>query len=398
MKILVLSNKVPYPASDGSSIAMRSMIEALRLNGAKVQVLSLNTRKHFREAETIEKNRPDDIILEHFDVDTEVTAGGALFNLINGKPFHVSRFKQKALENRLDRLLKEVKFDIIHLEGLSMAVYLDQLRSLSQAAIVLRAHNIEYQIWERHVLHEKRFWKKWYLALQTRRLEAFEKKMMEAVDANVFITADDQKTYRAWGGHSLGTVVPCGLDPHEHPPISGFSAKYDLVHLASFDWLPNRQGAEWFLKEVWPLILEARPETTMGFGGRNMPKEFLALKSAQLWMYPVVKDAREFMAHGKIAVVPLLAGSGMRIKLLELLAWGMPTVSTVIGAEGIAIENYEQGILAEDPESFAAAVIYLLDGTEARKEMQVKARAFFEKHFDNRHLGAELLPFYQTLI
>lgn len=88
----------------------------------------------------------------------------------------------------------------------------------------------------------------------------------------------------------------------------------------------------------------------------------------------------------------------MRIKLLELLAWGIPTVSTVIGAEGIAIENYEQGILAEDPESFAAAVIYLLDGTEARKEMQVKARAFFEKHFDNRRLGAELLPFYQTLI
>lgn len=398
MKVLILSNKVPYPATDGSSIAMRSMVEALRLNGAQVHLLSLNTNKHFRQPESISKNAPQDIKLEYFNVDTKVRVSGALGNLVNGKPYHVSRFRQAKLEDRLRALLRAKEFDIIHLEGLSMAVYLPLLRELSQAAIVLRAHNIEYKIWERHVHYEKRFWRKWYLKLQTQRLERFEKQMMEAVDANVFITANDQKIYRQWGGHSLGTVIPCGLDPLEHPPISGFSTKYDLVHLASLDWLPNRQGADWFLLKVWPLILEARPNTTMGFGGRDMPKEFLDLKSEQLWLYPVVKDAREFLAHGKIAIVPLLAGSGMRIKLLELLAWGIPSVSTSIGAEGIPIENYEQGILADDPESFAAAVIYLLDGTEARKEMQLKARAFFENNFDNRQLGADLLSFYQTLI
>ncbi len=398
MRILILSNKVPYPARDGSSIAMRSMVEALRLNGADVHLLSLNTQKHYRDPKLISKQKPQKLKLEYFDVDTNVKIGSALWNLLSGQPYHVSRFYQEKLAKRLKEILTKESFDLIQLEGLSMAVYLDLIRKHCDTAVVLRAHNIEYRIWQRHVEHEKSGLRKWYLALQCRRLERFEKQMLEAVDANVFITPEDQRLYRNWGGKSISTVSPCGLSPEENPPISGFKPKYDLVHLASLDWLPNRQGAEWFLKKVWPLILEARPGTTMGFGGRDMPKEILELRSDNLWMYPVVEDARDFMAHGRIAVVPLLAGSGMRIKLLELLAWGMPTVSTGIGSEGIPIENYQEGILANDPESFASAVVYLLDGIEARKEMQVKARSFFEHNFDNRRLGKELLSFYQTLI
>ncbi|MGB0979461.1 MAG: glycosyltransferase family 4 protein, partial [Croceimicrobium sp.] len=396
--VLILCNKVPYPANDGSSIAMRSIAEALRLNETQVHILALNTKKHHRHGKQIEKHKPDNIVLEHFEVDTDVKVTTALANLFTTKPYHVSRFYQKSLAERLQKLLSQVKFDIIQLEGLSMAVYLPLIRKCSKASVVIRGHNIEYQIWQRHIAHEENWLKRLYLKIQNRRLEKFEKQSLEAADANVFISPQDQALYRNWGGRSINTVVPCGLSKEEHPPISGFQAKYDLVHLASFDWLPNKQGAAWFLKEVWPLILEARPNTTLGLGGRDMPKEFLEQSNDQLWLYPIVEDARDFLAHGKIALVPLLAGSGMRIKLLELLAWGMPTVSTTIGAEGIPISNYQEGILADDPEGFAAAVIYLLDGTEARKEMQMKARSFFEEKFDNRRLGKDLLSFYQTLI
>tara|TARA_B100001115_G_C15838928_1_gene420086 strand:+ start:1027 stop:2223 length:1197 start_codon:yes stop_codon:yes gene_type:complete len=398
LRILLLSNKVPFPAKDGSSIAMRSMAEALRLNAIELHLLCLNTQKHYREPAEIEKNKPEGINLEYFDVNTNVNLWSAGLNLLSGQAYHVSRFKQEDLTKRLIELLRSTHFDIIQLEGLPMAVYLPEIRKYSKASVVLRAHNIEYQIWQRHVEHEENALRKAYLNLQTKRLKAFEKKSLEKVDGIAFISSEDQKIYRDWGGRSLSTVSPCGLTPEENPPISGYEAKYDLVHLASLDWLPNRQGAEWFLKEVWPLILEARPETTMGFGGRDMPPEFIEMGSENLWLYPIVENARDFIGHGKVAVIPLLAGSGMRIKLLEFLAWGMPTVSTGIGAEGIAIENYKHGIIANDPESFAAAVVYLLDGKEARQEMQMQARHFFEENFDNQILGKDLIQFYQTLI
>lgn len=397
MKILILSNKVPYPASDGSSIAMRSMIEALGSNGADLHVLSLNTKKHFRDPKVIAKHLPEGLKLEYFNVNTNIKAWGALVNLINGQAYHVSRFYQKVLANRLAELLKEEHFDLIQIEGLSMGVYLPLLRKLSKVSIVLRAHNIEFQIWQRQAQLETGLRKR-YLTMQAERLKAFEQKTMAEVDAITFITSEDQHLFRHWGGKSLSTVSPCGLNPNENPPISGFSPKYDLVHLASLDWLPNRQGAEWFLKEVWPLILEARPETTMGFGGRDMPKDFVEMGSENLWLYPIVEDAREFLGHGKVALIPLLAGSGMRIKLLEFLAWGLPTISTRVGAEGIPIRNYQHGIITDDAESFAAAVVYLLDGTESRKEMQMAARQFFEENFQNDVLGKELMNFYRTLI
>jgi glycosyltransferase involved in cell wall biosynthesis len=377
---------------------MRSMVEALRLNATEVHLLCLNTRKHFRSSAEIEKHRPPELKLEYFNVNTDLKPLSALRNLLSRQAYHVSRFYQKSLVQRLEALLQAETFDIIQLEGLPMAVYLPLLRKYSKAPLLIRAHNIEYQIWERHLAHEQNPLRKLYLKLQVGRLKRFEKESLEAADAVVFISHQDQEIYRSWGGKSIANTTPCGLNPAEHPPISGTPPKYDVVHLASLDWLPNRQGAEWFLKEVWPLILEARPQTTMGFGGRDMPKEIIALGNQNLWLYPHVENARDFVAHGKVAVIPLLAGSGMRIKLLELLAWGMPTVSTSIGAEGIAIENYKEGILADDPESFAAAVVYLLDGKESRKEMQVQARQFFENHFDNRQLGADLLNFYRTLI
>lgn len=377
---------------------MRSMVDALSSNHAEVQILCLNTRKHFRSEAEIEKNTPANIKLEYFNVDTDVKPLSALKNLLSSQAYHVSRFYQESLASRLKELLAQEQFDIIQVEGVPMAVYLPLLRDLSEASIVIRAHNIEYQIWERHLAHEQNPLRIAYLKIQVKRLRKFEKQSLEQADAVVFITQQDQVSYRDWGGKSLAITTPCGLNPMEHPPISGASPKYDLVHLASLDWLPNQQGALWFLKEVWPLIQEARPQTTMGFGGRDMPKEIIDMGSDKLWLYPHVDNAREFVSHGKVAVIPLLAGSGMRIKLLELLAWGMPTVSTEIGAEGIPIKNYQQGILASDPESFAAAVVYLLDGKESRQEMQMQARAFFEAHFNNQVLGEDLLNFYRTLI
>lgn len=401
MKILLLSNKVPYPAKDGSSIAIKSMAEGLLANNAKVHLLSLNTRKHFRDEKDFKDLLPNDLVFEKVDVNTDISAWGAFVNLISGKAYHVSRFLQKDFSKRLKELLLSNHFDIIQLEGLSLAVYLPLIRKYSKASVVLRAHNIEYRIWQRHSSHESSFWKRFYLQLQSKRLQKFEKKSFKEVDAALFITKQDQSTFRKWGGQTLSLVAPCGLNLKTYKPLTSEEAEeaeFDLVHLASLDWLPNEQGALWFLEKVWPLVLEARPKTRLALGGRHMSKSIIEKASDLVWLYPEVKDAKEFLNKGKVAIVPLLAGSGMRIKLLEYLAWGMAIISTSIGAEGIEIKNEKEMLLADDAESFAAGVVYLLDDKEGRETMQRAARRFFEMNFDNTKLGKEILQFYATLV
>lgn len=399
MRILILSNKVPYPAKDGSSIAIRSMVEGLMLNDAKVHLLSLNTKKHYRHPAEFHSLLPKGLEFDKVDVDTDISPWKAFLNLLSGKAYHISRFLQSNFKARLKEELQNNLFDIVQLEGLSMAVYLTLIRNYSNAPVVLRAHNIEFQIWDRHRQHEKSFLKSLYLAIQCKRLKRFEQRVFDKVDASLFITKQDRKFYKSLGHKQQSLVAPCGLNPADYPlQEDDEDAEFDLIHLASLDWMPNQQGAIWFLNEVWPLVLEARPNTRMAFGGRNMPKEIIEKSSNKLWLYPEVKDAQEFVAKGKVAVVPLLAGSGMRIKLLEYLAWAKVTISTSIGAEGIDLEENKEILIADDAESFAAGIVYLLDDNRARMNMKNAARRFFEAHYDNKKLGKDILQFYGTLV
>ena len=398
VKILLLSNKVPFPSNDGSTIAIRSMVDALLLNGASLSLLSLNTKKHFRSPKEIQENTPTELDFQAVDVDTDITPISAALNLINGKAYHVSRFYQPKMKAALKQKLQEQKFDIIQIEGLSMAVYLPLIRKYSEAAVSMRAHNIEHLIWERHTNNETNFFKKKYLELQSARLKKFELKQLTLMDALVFITEADRNTYRSWDGKTISTSIPCGLNPEDYDKSVPTEFNYDVVHLASLDWLPNQQGLEWFIEKVWPLVLEARPESNIAIGGRHMPKKIFQYASDSLWVFAEVNDAQRFIKAGKIAIIPLLAGSGMRIKLVEYMAMSQACVSTIIGAEGINLSANKEVLLAENEEAFAAAIILLLDNKLERENMAQAARKKFKQEYANLSLGKKLLDFYQTLV
>jgi glycosyltransferase involved in cell wall biosynthesis len=398
VKILLLSNKVPFPANDGSTIAIRSMIDAMLLNGVSLTVLSLNTKKHHRSTADIKENCPANLDFTSVDVDTDLKIGSAFLNLLNGQPYHVSRFKQMKMEKILKAKLKEINFDIIQLEGLSMAVYLPLIRKYSQASVLMRAHNIEHQIWQRHTDNESKKLKKKYLEIQTARLKKFEIEKLEQMDAQIFISDADRNIYRKWGGKRISCSISCGLNPEEYVQSSATEVRYDIAHLASLDWLPNQQGLQWFLDKVWPLVLEARPETRIAIGGRHMPKKIYQHANDRLWVFSEVDNIQRFIKSAKIAIIPLLAGSGMRIKLIEYMAMGQACVSTEIGAEGISLEANKEVFLANDPEGFASAIILLLDNEEERISVGTAARAKFIHEYSNAHLGSKLIKFYQTLL
>lgn len=396
MKVLVLSNKVAYPAYDGSSIAIRSSVEALRSQGAAVSLYSLNTEKHRQSEAAIAAASPPALDHQTFAVSTRPSWPSALRNLWQEESYFVSRFRQKILGEALVQRLSSEDFDWIQLEGLSMATYLPLLRKHSQARIALRAHNIEHQIWQRHCEHLRPGPQRSYLALQSRRLEKFEKQSLEACDALLFITNEDQAQYRAWGGQQPSMVLPCGIEPAEYPPIDNRQTDYQLVHLASMDWLPNQQGIEWFVEQVWPLIRAEAPGCRFALGGRHQPARWRTWTAQGIDLFPAVDSAADFVARGQLMVIPLLAGSGMRIKILENMARGLAMVSTPVGAEGIDLKTGEEILLAEKPAAFAQACLRLLRNQAEAQAMGRAARAKALQRYSNSILGAALVSFYQA--
>lgn len=397
LKILLLTNKVPYPANDGSSIAMASMVDGFLKNGASVTLLSLNTRKHFKDEGSINSEIPANLNFYKVDVNTDVHAVGAAVNLISGQPYHVSRFYQKRYAAKLKSLLQSESFDIVQIEGLSMAVYYDLVKSLSKAPVVLRAHNVEHQIWERHINNQKDFFQKRYLQIQVKRLKKFELDAFAKMDAIVAITEEDESGIIKLAPTLKTISIPCGIDLKKTKPdkhAHGYQS--DIGYLASFDWMPNVQGVEWFLDSVWPILKKQRPDITFRLGGRHMPNHFHNLKEDGISIHPDVPDMAEFVCGSRLAVIPLLAGSGMRIKIIENMALGKCQVSTTIGAEGVKVENGHDILLADTPEEFARQIFDALSSPERVDEIGANARITIEENYGNEALGKRLINFYEN--
>lgn len=396
MKILLLSNKVPYPAHDGSSIAIASMVDALLKNGAEVSLLSLNTAKHFKEEKDILEALPRKLRFYQVYLDNRITTAGAFFNLLGNSAFHVSRFHHKGFSRLLAEILEEEDFDVIQLEGLAMAVYLKEIRKLTSTKVVLRAHNMEGRIWQRHIENEKKWLRRKYLEIQVSRLSDFEIRMVKEVDALVTISEEDLRNFRIVVKSKVSISIPCGVDLKDYPRCSGNSETVDIAYLASFDWLPNRQGAWWFVNEVWPLVQQQCPEATFRLGGRHMSANLKSLEMPRIEVMEEVPDMRAFICSARLVVVPLLAGSGMRIKVLENMALGKCQVSTSIGAEGIEVSHGGDIILADTPQRMALGIVALLKNPAQRKTLGDQARLTVEKYYSNARLGEQLVEFYET--
>ncbi len=400
MKVLVLSNKVPYPANDGSSIAMASIIDALLKNNTAVTLLSINTKKHFKTDDATASELPAQLNFHKVYHNTSITPWGAFANLFTGEAYHVSRFYISAFAKKLVQLLEQTQFDIIQIEGLSMAVYIDLIKKHSTGKIVLRAHNVEHIIWNRHLENESNSLRSLYLKIQNSRLAKFEIHSLKTADAIVTITEEDKKLLMPWISKKMPIQsLPCGIDIEaKNICPTDASKQADIAYLASFDWMPNVQGIEWFMLKVWPLVKELKPDTSFHLGGRHMPASFSKWKKRGVDLFPNVADMREFICNARIIIVPLLAGSGMRIKVIENMALGKCQVSTTIGAEGVKVVSGTDIILADSPEDFARAISNLLHDNDQRTFIESQARKTIEAHYSNHQLGKELLEFYQKLI
>ncbi len=399
MRVLQISNKAPYPPNDGSSIAIYNMGMGFIANGVDLHVLTVNTKKHFK---------PDNEIPEEYRIkshyrsvyhDADVKMLGAVFNLFSKDSYFVSRFCFKEFEIALTEKLKNNTFDIIQIDGLFMAPYIALIKKYSKAKIALRAHNVEYLIWERHLKNETSFLKKIYLGTQTSRLKQFELEVLKEVDVIVTITDVDKAVFESLKCNKPIFTCITGLDIEAYKIKASEVVKPKTIfYFASMDWMPNQEAVNWFLQNCWPEVLKAVPDSKFVIAGRNMPESMLKLNLPNVLVIEKVADSKLFYNEHQIMLVPLLSGSGLRIKIIEGMAYSKAIVSTSIGAEGIAIEHGKNIRIADAAADFSKNVIELLNNSAVREKLENEAFAFAEKEFDNQKVVSKLVNFYNTIL
>ena len=378
---------------------MYDVAAGLARAGHRVTVLALNTPKHHQPATVLDHLGPN-VRLLTVNVDTRLSPLKALRNLLTGElPYNVERFVSPAVEAALAELLAREQFDVVQLEGTFVAWYVDAIRRMAPGVpVVLRAHNLEHSIWQMLAARTRNPLKRYYLGHLAERLRRFEQRVLPRFDALAAITEPDQQRLRQLGCPEPVVFVPAGVDLNRfrRDPASRPQPR-TLFMIGSFDWLPNQEGLDWFLREVWPAAREQFPELELHLAGKNLPERFARLQVPGITVHGFVESAAAFMQQYELMLVPLLSGGGMRIKIIEGMALGKCILSTTLGAEGIHVRPGFDIVVADSAADWLAALGRYYRGELGAAAIGAEAARTIARLYDNRRVVESFLDLYTIL-
>ncbi len=375
---------------------MKSLIDGLLSAGHQVKVLAVNSEKYQVNPDEIPEEFRKQTAIELVDVDLKIRPFDALMAFLKNESYHVKRFISKKFRLKLVEILQASTFDIVQLETVFMMPYITDIRQYTAAPIVLRAHNIEHLIWKRIARQTKFPAKKLYLHHLSKTLKAYELQSLNDADGIAAITRKDAAFFRGLTSSSA-IDIPFAIQPEKFVPAFQVAEKPIFFHLGSMNWIPNQEGIRWFLEKVWPLVYRKKPEARFVLAGRFMPEWLLQYKATGIEVVGEVDDASEFVRKHDIAVVPLLSGSGIRIKIIEAMALGKTVLTTTIGAEGINYVDMKNLFIADNAEKMAAIMVQLYENPAIAEKTGKAARQLVQDLHDNSKVVDRLLLFYKNL-
>ena len=398
MKTLILSNRVPFPPNSGYPIVVYNTIKGLLKLGVEITLFSINTNKHRVDVDDIYDPVFEQIRFHSFDLDTEVNLWGAFFNIFSNESYNVSRFYDDDAAKMLENILHENEFDIIQFEGLFVVPYLEVVKNNSKAKLIYRAHNIVFDVWERLANSERFTPRRRYLQFLARRLKVYETEQINRFHQIFAISEPDRQSILHFGCETCLDVFPVALDFEKYvidPKKTSFPT---LFHLGAMDWRPNKEGLEWFIDEIWPDIEKLNSELRFYIAGKAMQRHFYDYDSDNLVVEGEVFDAVEFMNSKAIMIVPLLSGSGMRVKIIEGMAMKKCVIATTYAAEGLNYENGKDLLIADTPDEFYRCILQCITHPNRWREIGENARKTVERDHNLVTISRQMLNVYQRLV
>ncbi len=335
-----------------------------------------------------------------------------LKGLVTGLPMVVARDESSAMTQLLHELSAQ-PFDIVHADQLSMARYGLRAASLAPSsrrpATILDEHNAIYLLTERMARDETRALRRAFISREARAFREYEATMLRAYNAVLAVTEQDRlallallpEADRAALAQKL-TVAPICVDPDELSVVPRQSSgPPTILHLGTMFWPPNVHGVLWFGREVFPLVRQAVPDARFVIVGKNPPEEVRSLAAdPQIAVTGYVADPTPYLAAADAFIVPLAAGGGMRVKIVEAWARGLPVMSTVTGAEGIAATDGCDILLTRDGDAagFAAVVVRALTDPALNARLRAAGRATVEARYSWRAVYRKIDSVYEELL
>jgi hypothetical protein len=396
VRLLVVATKAPWPPIDGGRLLLLRTLEGFAAQGVRATLVApLDARRHAPEAVAAALGAWCETQL------VPARPAGAASTLLRSAghrvPLTIARHTLPAVRRRVEGLMAARRFDLVHAE---------QLQALPQAMapararhrpVVLRAQNVESALWA--AVGQGR-----PLSLEARRLAAWEGRAVASVDATAALTAIDAAALRrlaAAAGSPRARVVevPAPFAAELPAGSARLVGEPAVVLLGSGGWRPNEDAIAWFTGEIWPEVSRALPAAQLHVFGAPAAREPTGSSAAlrTIW-HGAPADSAAVFASGSIHVVPLRFGSGVRMKVLESWARGVPVVATPEGAAGLEATDGVDLLVAKDAAGFIAAFRRLAAEPQLPEALVRAGRAALRRRHDPAAVARSLLDLYASLI
>jgi glycosyltransferase involved in cell wall biosynthesis len=391
---LFLSPEAPYPLVGGGALRSASLLEYLARSYA-VHAVVFRQAGEAHPSLAIPPDRVDRLDVIDLPRHSKRFAARALRNawrVARDRPPLMDRFS--GAESRLEKLLTGRHYEIAIIEHFWCAPYVEQVRPHSQSA-VLDLHNIE-SVWHRSMADSETAFRAWALRRFAAASVVLEHSWLPKFNAILATSTSDGEIARRLAPGANVVVYPNAMPEIPLPPRLEQQA---IAFSGNLEYPPNISAVRFFRDNIWPVLEVRWPELKWKIVGKNPDaiRPFVA-GQPRIEVTGFVKDAVTILAECQIAVIPLLAGSGTRVKILEAWAAGTPVVSTTLGAQGLDCAHETNLLLADEPQSFASAVSRLLTSPEDRLRIGAAGRRLYEERYTWPAAWRSLDPIFEDSV
>jgi glycosyltransferase involved in cell wall biosynthesis len=370
---IALLPRPPHPTRDGGAIRMRHLLGGL---AEEFRVRALVLKPPYAP----DADYPDGV--EAREILHEVTGGrraaAALAGLVGGRPYSERLYRSARLETRLAEAVAAERPTWV----VAFMYHLGPAAIRAGAPVWIDFQNRDSEIWARMGQTASSPGVRLFARLQAPRVAALEKRLAAGAAGISCVSARDAKGLETLAARTKALIVPNGVDLSRYRFRPEPATEEVLFFVGDLSWPPNAEGVRWFRDRAWPLVKARRPSARVEILGRGAPPALTAGAGDDFRFLGEGDDTRPHWERASVAIVPLLAGGGTRLKILEAAACGVPVVSTPVGAEGLQFAPGSEILLAAEPESFAEATATLLADREARRRLAEAARKRVEAQYD----------------
>ena len=398
-RILFLTFKPPYPYTDGGKICTWGTIKAIVKADGQVDLLTLSYKEDRASEELIREGSKEqlrNVYVQTIDATPSLKKVGE--SLFSKYPDRTLRFFDKKVAGFIKEVLSTGSYDMIIFDHLSTGQYLRYLlhENIKLPVTIYRSHNIESEIWEGMQKVAQNPFLKLFLSVEVPKIRSFEKWMAKTVNYVWSLSPEDIAQYRAWNVsqdklkliRSPFVNIPEPIDLPSRPP-----QKVVLTHVGSLGWLPNEYSMQRFINDIFPALYETYGVNVILGGKRS--EQFNKYEGVTGLGF--VDDVKKVIASSPFFFIPVYVGSGIKIKLLEALAYQRIVITTSKGAQGFEGRHRDHILIADSVDEWKGSIEWVLNNWDKAVAMAKRGRKLVETLYSVDSVAEDMRLFFESI-